>query len=139
MVVRDTLRGMSEEAGRSVQGFGSGQESGDGGGGKRRKSFDGAQARAQVVSVFCSVIRWVGTIAAVLLTAHVVLTVGGANPDNGITQFVAGWAELLALGFENLFPKPEAPKLEVLLNYGLAAVFWLIITSVIVRIVRALG
>lgn len=127
---------MSEEAGRSVQGTDSGQGPG---GGRRRKGFDSAHARAQVVGAFSAVVRWVGTIAAVLLTAHVILTVGGANPDNAITQFVAGWAEPLALGFENLFPKPEAPKLEVLINYGLAAVFWLVITSVIVRIVRALG
>ncbi len=128
---------MSEEAGRTVRQ--SGQEPGTEAGGRRRKPFDGARAREQVVGAFATAVRWVGTVAAVILTAHVVLTVGGANPDNGITEFVAGWAEPLALGFENLFPKPDAPKLEVLINYGLAAVFWLIITSVITRILRALG
>lgn len=86
-----------------------------------------------------TVARWAGTLAAVLLTLHVVLTVGGANPANAITQFVANWAEPLALGFENLFPKPEAPKLDVLVNYGIAAVFWLIVTSLVTRVLRALG
>lgn len=108
------------------------------GGGRRRKrrSFDLAQARIRVVGIVANVIRWIGTLAATLLTVHVVLTIGGANPDNSITRFVAGWADPLALGFSDLF-QPADPALAVLVNYGVAALFWLFVTSLAVRIVRA--
>ncbi|MDR7301776.1 hypothetical protein [Haloactinomyces albus] len=111
--------------------------------GRRRRrtsdSFDFAKARARVVTVIAALVRWAGNLAAVILAAHVVLTVGGANPDNSITRFVADWAKPLALGFRNLFPQPGDPELDVLVNYGLAALFWLIVTSLAVKIVRALG
>ena len=105
---------------------------------RRRNSFDAARARVRIVGVLSTVIRWIGTIAAALLAVHVVLIVGGANPENGITQFVARWAEPLALGFPGLF-QPADPALQVLVNYGIAAVFWLIVTSLAVRIVQALA
>ncbi|MGW0517898.1 hypothetical protein [Crossiella sp. NPDC003009] len=94
--------------------------------------------RARIVGVLAGALRWIGTIVAVVLVAHVVLTVGGANPENGITQFVAGWADPLALGFRDLF-MPEDAKARVLVNYGIAALFWLIVTSIVVKIVRRLG
>ncbi len=105
--------------------------------GKRRR-FDVARARSRTVGVLVAVVRWIGTVAALLLTAHVVLTIGGANQQNPITQFVAEWADFLALGFSNLFT-PEDPQLSVLVNYGAAALFWLLVTSLAVRILRALG
>ena len=109
-------------------------------GGRRRlrKSFDAKQARARAAGGLAAVIRWAGTLLALLMTAHVVLTVGGANPDNGITRFVAEWARPFALGFADLFA-PADPNAGVLVNYGIAALFWLVVTSVAVRIVRALG
>lgn len=108
------------------------------GGRRRRRSFDAAKARARIVGWIATVVRWIGTLAAALLTAHVVLTVGNANPDNGITQFVAEWAEPLALGFSDLF-QPADPTVLVLVNYGIAALFWLVATSLAVRIIRAVG
>ncbi|WP_243791030.1 hypothetical protein [Saccharopolyspora gloriosae] len=128
---------MSENVGGTT----TGEQDGDrpnGGRRRLRKSSDWAKVRAQVVGVLASVVRWIGTLAALVLTVHVVLTVGGANPDNGITRFVADWSQPLALGFSNLFT-PENPQLAVLVNFGIAAVFWLIITSIAVRIIRAFG
>jgi hypothetical protein len=68
----------------------------------------------------------------------VLLTVFGANPDNPITTFVRSWADPLALAFRDLFT-PADGKLRVLANYGLAAIFWLIVTSIVVRLIRRLG
>jgi len=95
-------------------------------------------ARARVVGIVAAVLRWIGTIIAVILVAHVLLTVFGANPDNPITTFVRSWADPLALAFRDLFT-PADPKLRVLANYGIAAIFWLIVTSIVVRLVRRLG
>ncbi|MFI0468530.1 hypothetical protein ACH347_30980 [Saccharopolyspora sp. 5N102] len=96
------------------------------------------RARARVVGVLSNVVRWVGNAGAALLAIHVVFAIGGANPDNGIAKFVASWAELLALGFEDLF-MPDDPKLAVAINYGIAALFWLIATAMAVRILRAIA
>jgi hypothetical protein len=94
--------------------------------------------RTNVVGVLAGVVRWVGLAFAVVLVVHVLLTVGSANPDNGITQFFDAVADPLALAFKNLFT-PENPELRVLVNYGLAALFWLVVSSVLSRLVRRLG
>ncbi|MFJ6670255.1 hypothetical protein ACIQMJ_03990 [Actinosynnema sp. NPDC091369] len=94
--------------------------------------------RARTVSVVAGVLGWAGLLVAVVLVAHVLLTVGGANPANSITTTVATWADRLALGFRDLFT-PEDAKLRVLVNYGLAAIFWLIVRSLVLRLVRRLG
>ncbi|ALG05741.1 hypothetical protein [Kibdelosporangium phytohabitans] len=95
-------------------------------------------ARAQVVGVIAAVIKWIGLICTLVLVIHVLLTVGSANPANGITSFFADVADPIALGFKDLFT-PSDPKLLVLVNYGIAALFWLIVSSVVARIVRRFG
>ena len=94
-----------------------------------------AQVRAAVLGVLAGVVRWVGLVVVVILVVRVVLTVGGANPHNGITSFVTFWSDRLAWGFHDLFT-PADGKLRVLVNYGLAALTWLIVSSILVRIVR---
>lgn len=106
--------------------------------GTRRVAVNLTATRARVADVLVTVVRWLGNSAAVLLTIHVVLTVFDANPDNGITRFVRDWARPLALGFDNLFT-PADPQLAVLINYAIAALFWLFATSLAIRILRALG
>ncbi|NUT99377.1 MAG: hypothetical protein HOY78_45960 [Saccharothrix sp.] len=97
-----------------------------------------SDVRTRIVSVVAGVVGWVGLLIAVVLVAHVLLTVGGANPSNSITTTVASWAERLALGFRDLFT-PEDAKLRVLVNYGIAAVFWLVVRSLVMRLIRRLG
>jgi hypothetical protein len=97
-------------------------------------------SRSRVVGLLADVVRWVGLIFAVVLVVHVVLTVGEANPANGIARFVRTIADAVSLGFKDLFNKPaDDPKLRVLLNYGLAALFWLIVSTVIARLIRRLA
>lgn len=94
--------------------------------------------RARIADVLVTVVRWFGSLAAAVLTIHVVLTVFGANPDNGITRFFQTWSRPLALGFDNLFTLAD-PQFAVLVNYGIAALFWLFVTSLAIRILRAVG
>jgi hypothetical protein len=94
--------------------------------------------RSNVVGVLAGVVRWVGLIFALVLVVHVLLTVGHANPDNGITEFFSDAADPLALAFRTLFT-PDNAELRVLVNYGLAALFWLIVSSVLSRLIRRLG
>lgn len=103
-----------------------------------RQARGNAESRAQVVSALAAVIRWVGLAFAAVLVVHVVLTVGGANPDNGITVFFRSFADALVIGFRDLF-RVDDDKGRVLVNYGIAALFWLVVSGIVVRIIRRLG
>ncbi|MFI9008886.1 hypothetical protein ACIGNX_16845 [Actinosynnema sp. NPDC053489] len=94
--------------------------------------------RSKVVPVVAGVLGWAALLIALVLVAHVLLTVGGANPANSITTTVATWADRFALGFRDLFTPGDA-KLRVLVDYGLAALFWLVVRSVVVKLVRRLA
>jgi hypothetical protein len=94
--------------------------------------------RSNVVGVLAGAVRWTGLVFASILVVHVLLTVGGANPDNGITRFFSAAADPLALAFKSLFT-PENPQLRVLVNYGLAALFWLAGSSILSRLIRRLA
>jgi hypothetical protein len=94
--------------------------------------------RSNVVGVLAGAVRWAGLAFAVALVVHVLLTVGNANPSNGITRFFSTVADPLALAFKDLFA-PENAELRVLVNYGLAALFWLIVSSVLSRLIRRLA
>jgi len=91
--------------------------------------------RSRAAGLLVGVVRLVCGLAALVLVAHVVLTIGDANPANGITVFVARWADRLAFGFRDLFT-PADESLRVLVNYGAAALVWLIIGAMITRLVR---
>jgi hypothetical protein len=80
----------------------------------------------------------VGLIFAVILVLHIIFTVGSANADNGIVSWVHSWADGLSIGFKDLF-EPNDAKLRVLVNYGIAAVFWLIVSAIAAKLIRRIG
>ncbi|MEV6622537.1 hypothetical protein AB0M83_05205 [Amycolatopsis sp. NPDC051106] len=104
----------------------------------RRAPVDWRATGGRIASIVASIVRWVGLIFAALLVIHVIFTVGSANPDNGIVSFVKSWADGLALGFSDLFTPSDA-KLRVLVNYGIAAIFWLVVSGVLAKIIRRVG
>ena len=104
----------------------------------RQRQIDWHRTRGQGASILASVVRWVGLIFAAFLVVHVIFVVGEANGDNGIVSFVRGWADSLALGFRDLFTPSDA-KLRVLVNYGIAAIFWLVVSGILAKIIRRLG
>jgi hypothetical protein len=104
----------------------------------RRTPVDWRRTGGRIASVVASIVRWIGLIFAALLVIHVIFTVGSANPDNGIVSFVKSWADSLALGFSDLFT-PSDEKLRVLVNYGIAAIFWLVVSGVLAKIIRRVG
>ena len=85
-----------------------------------------------------TVVRVIGTIIAVILVAHILFALLGANPDNPLVVWVAQWAGVLALFFNNLFTTGSV-ALNIILNFGLAAVFWLVITGLIARVLYHAG
>ena len=89
----------------------------------------------QGMGIIATIVRIVGLVIVAILVAHIVLTLLDANPANFLTEFVSSWAAQLNLGLGDLFT-PSQPKMAVTLNYGVAAILWLIITTVVVRLLR---
>jgi hypothetical protein len=95
--------------------------------------------RAKTVGLLADVVRWIGLAAAVVLVIHILLVAGEANPANWIARLTSTLADWFSLGFKDLFTKPQDEKLRVLFNYGLAAIFWLILGNFLSRLVRRLA
>ncbi|WP_020664135.1 hypothetical protein [Amycolatopsis benzoatilytica] len=104
----------------------------------RRAPVNWRRTREQAVSLVASLVRWIGLLFAAVLVLHVIFVIGSANQGNGIVSFVSNWADGLSLGFKDLFT-PSDGKLRVLVNYGIAAVFWLIVSGVLARVIRRVG
>ncbi|WP_040925882.1 hypothetical protein [Saccharomonospora marina] len=103
-----------------------------------RSKTDWRAVADRVVATLAGIVRWVGLAFAVVLVLHVVFVIGEANQANSIVSFVADATDTLAMGFRDLFT-PEDPKLAVLVNYGIAALFWLVVTAIVARIIRRVG
>lgn len=85
-------------------------------------------------SIAANIISAIGAIIAIILVAHVLFTLFGANPGNALVTFVRQWASILALWFHDLFTTGNA-TLDLIVNYGLAIVFWLVVTGLLARLV----
>lgn len=99
---------------------------------RRRVDWGGGAERV------AGLVRWLGLIVAAILVLHVVFVIGEANEANGIVTFVRGWADGLSLGFRDLF-MPADLKLRVLVNYGIAAIFWMMVSAILAKIIRRIG
>jgi hypothetical protein len=106
---------------------------------RRSHTSDDLRALARkVLTVAASVIRILTVVFAAILVVHVVLTVAGANPSNGITVFFRDLASNLTLGIGDLF-LPASESLKVILNFGLAAIVWIAIGIVVSKLLNAIA
>lgn len=103
-----------------------------------------AAERERAQRVRLTTVRWVSSVVsagsaifAIVLALHIVFVVFDANEQNPLVTFVAGMADGLVVFFRNLFT-PEDERVAVLVNYGLAAVFWLAVGRVLVGLIRRL-
>lgn len=96
------------------------------------------EVRGRAVSVLASLLVAAATAAAIILALHIVFAVFDTNPDNGIVRFVNGLADTLVWQFEGLFV-PESERLRVLVNFGLAAVAYLVAGRIAAGLVRRVG
>ncbi|MDQ0380576.1 hypothetical protein [Amycolatopsis thermophila] len=77
----------------------------------------------------------IGALFALVEAIYIVLVLAGANAANAFYRFINSIAQPLALFFPGLFPVAN-PQLNVLINYGVAAVFWLVVTGFVARLLR---
>jgi hypothetical protein len=91
-------------------------------------------ARVRVVRVVCGLIDLVCAVFAIVLAIHIVLVLGSANASNAFAQFVGDFATSVSLGLRGLFTT-GTPKIDTLLDEGLAAILWLIIGAVLTGVI----
>ena len=96
----------------------------------------GATARAG--NAVARALRTIGYAIVAVLLLHIVLTLLQANPANAVASLVRRLAGTFDLGLSNLFLVGD-PMLSVLLNYGTAALAWLLIMALVVRLASRIG
>ena len=79
-------------------------------------------------------VRLVGAGVALILVAGIVLVVLGANQSNELVQAIHDAAKFLAGPFDNLFDL-KRHKVEVAVNWGVAAVVWYALAKLLARLV----
>lgn len=94
-----------------------------------------------VRSKVASVIWLVAVICALLLATGALLIALNANPDNSIVKFVLDGADLLDGPFSLnngvfTFDANDAETKSALVNWGIAAVAYLVVGKVLDRIIR---
>lgn len=89
----------------------------------------------RVLNTLASLVKLVCWLIALLMVLYIAFVAGRANPANAWTQVVTTWAHRLNLGLGNLFTLSD-PVITVLVNYGIAAIIWLIIGGVASRLIR---
>jgi hypothetical protein len=92
-------------------------------GGYRRRDGSGAVA---------GLIQAVTGLIVAIFVLHILFSVFEANQDNGFVDGIYNVARALVLGLGDVFT-PDDAKLGVVLNYGLAALLYLVVGQLIVR------
>jgi hypothetical protein len=76
-------------------------------------------------------------VIAAIIVLHIIFVLVGANAGNTIVSTDADWSNTLAAWFKDLFT-PGNYKLAVFLNFGLAAIFYLVVGRIVAGLVGAL-
>ncbi|MEU7894401.1 hypothetical protein AB0B45_16265 [Nonomuraea sp. NPDC049152] len=80
-------------------------------------------------------VKVVSRVAALILVLYIAFRIFPTNPANSLVQFVESFATSLSLGLYDLFRLADA-RWQVLVNYGLAALVWLIMGSAVASLIR---
>ncbi|MQY09841.1 hypothetical protein [Actinomadura macrotermitis] len=97
-----------------------------------------AAARRRTVSLLAGVVSAITTIIVLILAVHIVFVAFEANTGNALVGRIADWADGLAWQFKDVF-EPADAKVRVAVNYGLAAVVYLVIGRLLVGLIRRLA
>jgi hypothetical protein len=91
--------------------------------------------RADRTTVIANTIRVATALIALVFVLHIVFTLFGANPNSGVVAFVYGTARIFVFGFGDVFTPGDA-TIGLIVNYGLAAIVYLVVGRVIHRTLR---
>ena len=111
------------------------------GGGHRGGSGAAVRVRRAVqtlMNLLAVTVRAIAFGFAAVLVVRIVLGFVPFNPDNVIVEWIVRVADVLVLEFRNLF-LPADPRIQVMVNYGLAAVFWLAVGMIAAAVLSGVG
>jgi hypothetical protein len=101
----------------------------------RHRSIDVGELAWRTGNVLATVVRTLALLFALVLVVNVVLVLVGVNPANGVAQFVGAVADIVILGFRDLFV-PSNPTVGLIVNSLIAAVFWAFVGELVSRLIR---
>jgi len=96
------------------------------------------QTTQKLINVLAGAVRLVAAAFAVILLLRIGLAFVAVNPQNVIAEWIVRTADVLVWGFRDLFV-PADPRIGLLANYGLAAVFWMVVGFVVAAVLSGLG
>ena len=139
-----TAEGRGTPAGRrsaAVDGPGAGPAAGEGGRFSRRRGA-GAAAAATVgwgVLALARLVMAVATLIALLIVLAIVLRDVDANPRNAVVKGIREGANFFAGAFTGLITFKGHAKRELTVDWGIAAVVYLVVGALIARWIARLG
>jgi uncharacterized membrane protein YraQ (UPF0718 family) len=89
---------------------------------------------ARLFTLLATIVRVVCSVVAALIVAHAVFVLFEANPANLLVRFTADWRDTFGWFTKNLFT-PSDPKIAEAINDGLAAVIWVVVGSVLSKLI----
>jgi hypothetical protein len=93
---------------------------------------------ARVLELLATVVRVVCSVIAAVLVVYAIFVFFGANPANGLVSFARGWRETFGWFTIDLFT-PADLKIRETINTALAAVVWVVLGSVVSKLIARLA
>jgi energy-converting hydrogenase Eha subunit B len=104
----------------------------------RTAAARGASAMGSLLLAVARLVRLVAWLVAIVIVVAIVLRIAGANPANVIVRDIHDVGKVLVGPFHNVFTIKN-PKASIAANWGLAAVVWLIVGSVIASLLARIA
>jgi hypothetical protein len=93
---------------------------------------------ARVLTLLATIVRVVCSVIAALIVIHAVFVLFEANPANGLVEFTAGVRDAFGWFTRDLFA-PSDPKIAEAVNDGLAALIWVVVGSLVSKLLVRLA
>jgi uncharacterized membrane protein YraQ (UPF0718 family) len=89
---------------------------------------------ARAFDLLATIVRVVCSVIAALIVVHAVFVLFEANPTNPLVTFTAGWRDTFGWFTKDLFT-PSDPKIAEAINDGLAALIWVVVGSLVSKLI----
>ena len=106
--------------------------------GRERGRGPGSSRGQKIMNLLAVAVRLVACVFAVMLIVRIGLAFVAVNPQNVIVEWIVRTADVLVWGFRDLF-LPADPRIGLMANYGLAAVFWVVVGVVAAWVLSGFG
>ena len=110
----------------------------DGRRGKPEAAVGLRRALGTILNLLAVTVRLVGFVLAAILLVRIGIAFVPVNPDNVIVGWIVRFADVIVWGFRDLF-LPADPRIGLVANYGLAALFWMAVGLIAGRALSGLG